>query len=381
MKRFGGPASLERLAFLPEQFQVDDQSGTVVGIAAVFGSLIDTWTPTVIERGAFTKTLQDKKPEQVPFLWQHNVEEVMGYHTELHETELGLEIRAKVVPTGTNQERLQLMKAGAVRALSIGFDPIRYEFEERGELPTLRHLHEVRLWETSAVTFGADPAAHIIDVQSVVPFQDLPLAARAYAWDPAAAEARVRAWAQVDERPTPNYRRSYVWADPDSADSFEGFALPIADVIDGQLRAVPRAIFAAAATVQGARAGVTIPVHEVARVKTHLSRYFAKMAQMFHDDAILAPWDPTVQRLATLDLWGAAICPWAIGSDLAAMRELSEGKVLSAKNKQLLQDAVTALQALLTAAEPPEDQQALTAMAGRLQRLRAAELSGASLVL
>jgi hypothetical protein len=45
------------------------------------------------------------------------------------------------------------------------------------------------------------------------------------------------------------------------------------------------------------------------------------------------------------------------------LREAHEGKVLSKKNKTLVQDAIVALQALLTAAEPPaseDDAQALT---------------------
>jgi hypothetical protein len=47
----------------------------------------------------------------------------------------------------------------------------------------------------------------------------------------------------------------------------------------------------------------------------------------------------------------------------AWLRETHEGKVLSKKNKTLVQDAIVALQALLTAAEPPasdDDAQALT---------------------
>ena len=41
---------------------------------------------------------------------------------------------------------------------------------------------------------------------------------------------------------------------------------------------------AAAAVIQGSRGGVDLPTNDVARVKSHLAKYYAKM-----DDT--APWD------------------------------------------------------------------------------------------
>jgi hypothetical protein len=62
--------------------------------------------------------------------------------------------------------------------------------------------------------------------------------------------------------------------------------------------------------------------------------------------------------------------------------EAHEGKVLSAKNKKLLEDALVLIQALMAAAEPPEEdpaqgtsKQALTVNAERLSQLRNAELT------
>jgi hypothetical protein len=55
-------------------------------------------------------------------------------------------------------------------------------------------------------------------------------------------------------------------------------------VVDGRLRAVPRAIMSAGGIMQGARGGVDLPKDEISRVKSHLARYYAKM-----DDT--PPWD------------------------------------------------------------------------------------------
>ena len=73
-----------------------------------------------------------------------------------------------------------------------------------------------------------------------VRFQDLPLADRERSWDKDAAEARVRRWAEASDAPNAGYRKAFLWYDGDKADAFTAYKLPIADVIDGELKAVPR---------------------------------------------------------------------------------------------------------------------------------------------
>jgi hypothetical protein len=118
---------------------------------------------------------------------------------------------------------------------------------------------------------------------SVPSFQDLPLADRDREWDGAAAEKRVRSWAKATEEPNEDYRNAHVWYDADKKGNFT-YKLLIADVVKGELLAVPRAIMAAAAVMQGSRGGVSLPERDIERVRSHLARYYAKM-----DDT--APWD------------------------------------------------------------------------------------------
>ena len=118
---------------------------------------------------------------------------------------------------------------------------------------------------------------------SVTPFQDLPLAERGRAWDGGAAESRVRTWADAEDEPNAKYRSAHVWYDRDRKQNFTGYKLLIADVIDGTLVAVPRAVMAAAGIMDGARGGVDLPERDIARVKSHLAKYYSKM----HDDP---PW-------------------------------------------------------------------------------------------
>ncbi|HYQ73549.1 hypothetical protein [Cellulomonas sp.] len=112
---------------------------------------------------------------------------------------------------------------------------------------------------------------------AVTAFQDLPLADRDRAWDGAAAEKRVRAWADAEDEPNPKYRDAHVWYDADAKQNFTAYKLLIADVVGGKLVAVPRGVFAAAAVMQGSRGGVDLPAKDVDRVKSHLAKYYAKL--------------------------------------------------------------------------------------------------------
>jgi hypothetical protein len=110
-------------------------------------------------------------------------------------------------------------------------------------------------------------------------FHDYPLADRDRKWDGDAAESRVRKWADAQEGPTARYRDAHLWYDGDNADNFTAYKLLIADVVHGRLRAVPRAISAAAGVLQGARGGMDIPSSEADRVRAHLAKYYDKLGE------------------------------------------------------------------------------------------------------
>jgi hypothetical protein len=114
---------------------------------------------------------------------------------------------------------------------------------------------------------------------TVTRFQDLPLADRGREWDRDAAEQRVRRWAGAEDAPNGRYRRAFLWYDGDKPDEFTAYKLPIADVIGGELKAVPHAVMAAAQVLEGARSGVKLPAADVDRVKRSVERYYEKMGE------------------------------------------------------------------------------------------------------
>jgi hypothetical protein len=119
---------------------------------------------------------------------------------------------------------------------------------------------------------------------AVTTFQDLPLADRDREWDGAAAEKRVRAWADAEDGPNEKYRDAHVWYDAESTDNFTAYKLLVCDVIDGRLKAVPRGVMAAGNVMQGSRGGVDLPEGDIDRVKSHLAKYYSKMGDQ-------APWE------------------------------------------------------------------------------------------
>ena len=123
---------------------------------------------------------------------------------------------------------------------------------------------------------------------TVIAYQDLPLAERDAEWDAAAAERRVREWAEVDAEPNERYRYAFVWYDDDHPQRFSSYRLLVADVRAGELTAVPRAVLAAARDVHRDDHG-PLPHGEEVQVKAHLGSYCARMG-------ITPPWDIAAAR-------------------------------------------------------------------------------------
>lgn len=119
---------------------------------------------------------------------------------------------------------------------------------------------------------------------AVSAFQDLPLADRDRKWDGAAAEKRVRKWADAEDEPDAKYRNAHVWYDSDNKGNFTAYKLLIADVVDGRLVAVPHAVIAAGNIMQGSRGGIDLPKSDIDGVKSHLAKYYKKMGDE-------APWE------------------------------------------------------------------------------------------
>lgn len=253
-----------------KEFSEEDGIFTFKGYASTFGN-IDLGGDRVA-RGAFAETIRLQK--NLPVLWQHRHDDPIGIFTELREDGKGLFVQGQLPKDDTfvSGRVIPQMKIGSINKMSIGYSVEDFSYD--GDVRDLNKLH---LWEISLVTIPMNPEAAVTDMKSVVPFQDLPMADRDLAWDSTAAIARVRAATDSDDEPSSMYRRAFLWYDNENAENFGAYKLPIADVVDGRLVAVPRAIFAAAAVLRGARGGVDIPDADRTGVIRHVERYYRKM--------------------------------------------------------------------------------------------------------
>lgn len=254
----------------------EDRNGVPVGIVAGY---IATWDvdrgADRFVKGAFAESIEDLRQKGRPIrLKDHHDRTIGGFPIgQVREDDRGLfgvgEINLDVQQ---GKEAFALAKQGVLSDFSIGYSVIQDNLEGN-----IRVISKALIWEGSIVDEPMNPQANIIEVKSVVPFQDLPLADRDREWDSDAAMARVREFTDSEDTPSSSYQNAFLWYDRENAESFGSYKLPIADVVSGRLVAVPRGIFAAAAALQGARGGVDLPEQDQAGVVGHIERYYAKM--------------------------------------------------------------------------------------------------------
>ena len=143
----------------------------VTGLAAITGN-VDAGNDR-IQKGAFRKTIQENG-KRVRHLWMHDMwqpptavikelvevgrddlpEDLKAAHPEATG---GLQVAREYLDTERGNEILAGIKAGGIAEMSIGYDPVKFAFEElktEGQSVMVRNLKEVRLWDTSDVTYG-----------------------------------------------------------------------------------------------------------------------------------------------------------------------------------------------------------------------------------
>lgn len=108
----------------------------------------------------------------------------------------------------------------------------------------------------------------------------LPLADAGREWDAGAARSRLWSWADGDFR---KYRKGFLWWDQSAPEMKGSYKLPVADVVDGKLVLVPRAVNAVNAVINGARGGVDIPDGDVTRIGGIVERLQSKFGDKQSD--------------------------------------------------------------------------------------------------
>ena len=260
----------------------------------------------------------------------------------------------KVLAALIEDER-RLRKAGSLGDRHLfGFSQV---VQAKGsETPTGDFLVEqvTQVLSVDAVVF---PAAGGALLEAVSGAADLPLAPRARAWDGDAAESRVRAWATSDgEVDFTRYRRAFFWYDSEAPENFGSYKLGFADIIDGELTAVPRGIFAVAAVLQGSRGGVDIPAADMPRVRARVSGYYANMRDGFDDPTLVTPWTNEAVSEKSMEKTEQLLTPEQVKEVVSAAVSATEGELKALRTEN------ESLKALL---EATKREQAITELFGR----------------
>lgn len=144
---------------------VDVKQGIVAGYLSAFDFLDSD--NEVIAKGSFLKTIQEdgiSGKDRIKFLREHDLNKPIGKFTELKEDNFGLYFVARLNKTREGLDALALYENGELFEHSIGFVPIKYEVSnDDNKVVTFT---EVKLWEGSAVLWGANEMAKLTELKS-----------------------------------------------------------------------------------------------------------------------------------------------------------------------------------------------------------------------
>lgn len=222
----------------------DDGFHVLTGLGATFHNI--DWGLDRLIPGAFDAVTAafDAKELELSLLWQHDTHNPLGGIVRLWVDDVGLRFKALLPKEDTfvRGRVIPQIRAKGVRNLSIGYYALEKRDVADGSV-VIRDLLKVWVFEISIATVAMNDKAEITGLKSL-PFQDLPLADRN-----CSSEVREKVYL------------------------LEGGKVHIGGKVNGELRAIPCALFKAAALLDRSE----IPEEEKAVVKEHLERYYRKM--------------------------------------------------------------------------------------------------------
>lgn len=279
--------------------------GTFEALVSVFDNI--DLADEVIIPGAFDRCLAERN--QFPVVWSHQWTLPPVGLSEVRSTDKGLVARGQLFVNGEDSVEIAkhiwtAMKAGALREWSVGLNVKRERYENRNGKQVVV-LEDLDLIELGPCLKGVNQATETISVKAledeiartkgVLPVTQLSFAPREAGFDGTIARQHVKDYASDADGNVDlaKYDRAFLWVDGDAGDNLTGRRYIVADIVDGTLKYVPRAIFAAANVLMGGRgvdASSTIGDAGVAELKKSVERLYARMRTEFDDTNIIVPW-------------------------------------------------------------------------------------------
>jgi len=139
-------------------------------------------------------------------------------------------------------------------------------------------------------------------VAAVTGDASLPIAPRETKWNGPEAAKRLAEWAGGTFKLDPaRMAKVFLYRDSETSPKMiTSWKFPIADIIGGQPKIVPAAVFAAAAVLRGARGGTKIPSGDQQAMRAKLTSIYKRMREQFDDDKIRSPFEAHIHDGTTL---------------------------------------------------------------------------------
>jgi len=146
---------------------LDTTGRTVQFYGSAFGN--EDSDGDILMPGAFKKSIQENGPASVQprikHLLQHSPYSIIGKFTELVEDQKGLLCTSVLADTQEANDALALYELDLFEH-SIGYNTIKAEWDNTDPDNPIRRLTEVKLWEVSSVTWGANADTPLVGIKS-----------------------------------------------------------------------------------------------------------------------------------------------------------------------------------------------------------------------
>lgn len=331
---------------------IDDR--TVTALFSVAGHIDDGDDRMML--GAFSKTLGERM-DRVKVLWQHDITAPpIGVPVEVREVSRdqlpssylakfpdalgGLVGKVRYLDTPRGNEVLVGIRDGAINENSIGFDPIKFDFDMLdlgGSKRKVRNLRECRLWDISPVNWGMNDAARVLfKNRKAMEFKDTGVVDAETAWaTPLLTDFTEKAWADLDDAEKLRIAEHFAWSSKAIPDNFEDLQFPhhVASK-SGIGKTVWFGVEAAMQSLMGINGKVDLG-QDLQGVYKHLEKHYEQFGKE----------SPSLNVVEFTALTG-----------LLTLDEFKVGRVLSERNAKRLKDAISVLTQVLLEAEPQVDE-------------------------
>lgn len=124
----------------------------------------------IITKGAYIKTISENGPQAKNRIWMlenHDTNKFVAKPREIKEDDYGLLAVVKMPQTSRGKDLLALYEEGHITEHSVGFMPIKQQ--KKGDY---NEITEIKLYEISAVLWGANEFTPTVSVKSLQKIED-----------------------------------------------------------------------------------------------------------------------------------------------------------------------------------------------------------------